>query len=194
MECSSVAHTRCSLDAIENRLTDTGVQHFLRAVQYQETFIKMNISTRHAASSTSTSTVPSQGLLRLELQVNVDSLYLFSLSVRCRETISSCRKVNLTRKFKPCSSNVVNRSSRAKTMPRTDRTADETRSELHTRDHAQVCLSSPRTLKEEEERSSSSVQRAALRARLSCNHFFVNLLREGIEQCGLRLLVLGMRH
>ena len=58
---------------LENRITETGVQHFLRAVQYQEMFIKLNISTRHAGSSTSTSTVPSQGLLRLELQVTLSA-------------------------------------------------------------------------------------------------------------------------
>lgn len=53
----------------ENQITETGVQHILKAVQYQEMFIKFNISARNP-SSTSTPITPSQGLLRLELQVN----------------------------------------------------------------------------------------------------------------------------
>ncbi len=57
--------------SIENRITDSGVQDFLKAIQYQEVFIKLNISTRNV-SSTSSSVIPNQGLLRLELQVNID--------------------------------------------------------------------------------------------------------------------------
>jgi hypothetical protein len=53
----------------ENRISDRGVQYFLSAVQYQETFIKLNISSRNLSSNSGT-VVPSQGLLRLELQVN----------------------------------------------------------------------------------------------------------------------------
>ncbi len=53
----------------ENRISNTGVQHLLKAIQYQETFIKFNISTRNSSSTGGTAN-PSQGLLRLELQVN----------------------------------------------------------------------------------------------------------------------------
>lgn len=53
---------------LENRISDTGVEYFLKAIQYQEVFMKLNISTRNS-SSTSSSIMPSQGLLRLELQV-----------------------------------------------------------------------------------------------------------------------------
>ncbi|CAF0918020.1 unnamed protein product [Rotaria sp. Silwood1] len=62
---------RCllSLNLSKNRITDTGVQYILKAIQYQEMFIKLNISSRNL-SSTATPSVPNQGLLRLELQRN----------------------------------------------------------------------------------------------------------------------------
>ncbi|CAF0991291.1 unnamed protein product [Rotaria sordida] len=62
---------RCllSLNLSKNRMTDTGVQYILKAIQYQEMFIKLNISTRNL-SSTTTPSIPNQGLLRLELQRN----------------------------------------------------------------------------------------------------------------------------
>ncbi|CAM4814302.1 unnamed protein product [Rotaria magnacalcarata] len=62
---------RCllSLNLSKNQITDTGVQYILKAIQYQEMFIKLNISTRNLSSS-SASAVPSQGLFRLELQRN----------------------------------------------------------------------------------------------------------------------------
>ncbi|CAF4326358.1 unnamed protein product [Rotaria sp. Silwood2] len=62
---------RCllSLNLSKNRITDTGVQYILKAIQYQEMFIKLNISSRNL-SSTSIPSVPNQGLLRLELQRN----------------------------------------------------------------------------------------------------------------------------
>ncbi|CAF3813974.1 unnamed protein product [Rotaria magnacalcarata] len=62
---------RCllSLNLSKNQITDTGVQYILKAIQYQEMFIKLNISTRNLSSS-SASVVPSQGLFRLELQRN----------------------------------------------------------------------------------------------------------------------------
>lgn len=58
-----------SLNLTKNRISEPGVQHFLRALQYQESFIKLNISTRNASSTTTTNS-PTQGLLRLELQKN----------------------------------------------------------------------------------------------------------------------------
>ncbi|CAF0719168.1 unnamed protein product [Adineta steineri] len=62
---------RCllSLNLTKNRISASGVQQFLQAVQYQEMFIKLNYSSRNS-SSTGAPIIPSQGLLRLELQRN----------------------------------------------------------------------------------------------------------------------------
>ncbi|CAF1059890.1 unnamed protein product [Didymodactylos carnosus] len=69
---------RCllSLNLSKNRISETGVNHFLKAIQYQEMFIKLNIS----RSTTS----PLQGLLRLELQRNdfqLDNDYYVKLQI-----------------------------------------------------------------------------------------------------------------
>ncbi|UJR38273.1 hypothetical protein I4U23_030946 [Adineta vaga] len=62
---------RCllSLNLTKNRISSTGIQHFLQAIQYQEMFIKLNYSARNS-SSAGLPVNPSQGLLRLELQRN----------------------------------------------------------------------------------------------------------------------------
>ncbi len=87
-------------NSLENRISAWGVQHFLKAVQYQEVFIKLNLSTRNSSTNLSP-VIPNQGLLRLELQVRFNRLrktkriYFFFFS----EMIFFQRNAKLMKKF-----------------------------------------------------------------------------------------------